>query len=125
MPKKKSGEKFWINHRYFRTYEIAGVLADIAADTIRYLSDLEELTVDDRIPDFLPNWQKTTLVHRFAAWVADRMFAADTSGPYVTIYQPQESGEVEQRAFCRSTLLCMHMVSRMKLLKSLHRMVKL
>ncbi len=85
----------WIDHHYFRTYEIASHLAAIAEEPFAFLCELEEITVDDGIIDFLPNWQKESLVHKFARWVADEMFTRDTSGPYVTLEQVSESGKIE------------------------------
>jgi hypothetical protein len=87
MPKSQNQKpKQWIEHRYFRTYAIAARLATIASEPFAYLHDLEELTVEDGVLDFIQNWKKDTLVHKFARWVADSMFLDDTDGPYVSLH---------------------------------------
>lgn len=77
----------WITHRYFRTYAIAGRLTAIARDPFASIHTLEDLTVNDGVIEFLQNWSKDTVVHKFARWLAHSMFLDDTDGPYVIIYE--------------------------------------
>jgi hypothetical protein len=78
--------RYWLTHGFYRTYAIADRIAAIASSPISYVRELEGLTVDEGILDFLPNWQKESVLHKFAHWVADEMFVEDTSGPYLQDY---------------------------------------
>lgn len=50
-------------------------------DPFAYLRELEGLTVDDGIYDFLPHWQKESALHKFVRFVADEILMNDTDGP--------------------------------------------
>lgn len=79
--------KRWLNHHHYRTYEIALRITQavgLSAD----LRDLDYL--HDWISVYLQPWQKESAIHRFAAVIANEMFAEDTQGPYVEVYEPEE-----------------------------------
>jgi hypothetical protein len=82
--------KNWITHKYFRTYSIASELARVANNPD--FRELEHFFIEDGVLEFTANWQKDTLVHKFARWIADEKFIEDTSGPYVVEYTQSESG---------------------------------
>lgn len=85
--------RFWIEHRYYRTYALAGRVARIANRPDYH--ELEDLTVDGRVFDFIAPWQRKTLLHKFVQWVADDMFIRDTSGPYAVTHEMDGEGRVE------------------------------
>ncbi|MER6826554.1 HNH endonuclease signature motif containing protein [Streptosporangium sp. NPDC000563] len=99
MSRINSEHKKWITHQYFRTYDIADRLTDIARHPLDYLLQLEDLTLDYGVSVFAPSWQKKTMLHRFAERVADEMFATDTEGPYVTKYVIHEPPRFEEKRF--------------------------
>jgi hypothetical protein len=89
------GSKQWLDHRHYRTYEIAlGITRAVGPSGD--LRDLESLA--DDIADFLPAWQKETAVHRFARYIADEMFLEDTQGRYIEVYD-HDSGTIETRRY--------------------------
>lgn len=83
-PREDQDRKRWLDHRHYRTYEIA-IGISRAVGPSADLRDLESLK--DGIADFLPPWQKETAVHKFARFVADDMFLKDTDGRYVEAYE--------------------------------------
>ncbi|QFU89513.1 HNH endonuclease [Amycolatopsis sp. YIM 10] len=89
--------KNWITHRYFRTYPIASRLARVANNPDFH--ELEHFFVEDGVLEFTPNWQKDTLVHKFARWIADEKFIEDTSGPYVLEYKRIENDSYETKRY--------------------------
>jgi hypothetical protein len=89
--------KEWITHGYFRTYEIAGRLAEVAEAPSGH--ELEPLTLDDGILDFLPSWQKDSVVHKFARFIADDMFVDDTSGPYVMVHVRDDEDRIQMERY--------------------------
>jgi hypothetical protein len=78
---RKSVPKEWLDHRHYRTYEIALGITRLVKGTGRF-ERLEFL--DDSIADFLMPWQDVTAVHRFAERVADEAFLKDVDGPYIS-----------------------------------------
>jgi hypothetical protein len=90
-PKLDQDRKHWLDHRHYRTYEVAlGITRAIGPSGD--LRDLESLA--DEIAVFLPPWQKETAVHRFARFIADEMFLQDTQGRYVEVYE-HGSGRIQ------------------------------
>ncbi|MFF5084562.1 HNH endonuclease [Actinoplanes sp. NPDC000266] len=79
----------WINHRHYRTYEIA-LRFTRAVGASADLRDLEFL--NDYIVGFFQPWQHETAVHKFVRVIADEMFLDDTNGPYISIYEQTEVG---------------------------------
>lgn len=78
----------WIEHRYTRTYAIAGRLASLSRSAES--NHLEEFWVGHTEPeDLLPQWQKETVVHRFASWISHSMFLDDCGGRFITFYEPE------------------------------------
>jgi hypothetical protein len=71
----------WMTHEYFRTYRIANAVETIMRDPFAYLRDLEALTIDNGIYDFLPHWQKNSALHKFIRFIADDILMDDTHGP--------------------------------------------
>ncbi|WP_338783130.1 HNH endonuclease signature motif containing protein [Streptomyces sp. DG1A-41] len=71
----------WLTHEYFRTYRIANAVDIITRDPFAYLRELEALTVDNGIYEFLPNWQKDSALHKFIRFIADDILMGDTDGP--------------------------------------------
>ncbi|MFF3642446.1 HNH endonuclease [Streptomyces sp. NPDC002564] len=71
----------WLTHEYFRTYRIANTVDTIMRDPFAYLRELEGLTVDNGIMDFLPHWQRDSALHKFIRYIADDIFMADSHGP--------------------------------------------
>jgi hypothetical protein len=69
-----------LTHEYFRTYRIANVVDAIMRDPLAYLRELEGLTVNDGIYNFLPRWQKESALHKFIRFVADEILMDDTDG---------------------------------------------
>ncbi|MEU6630982.1 HNH endonuclease signature motif containing protein [Streptomyces parvus] len=53
----------------------------IMRDPFSYLRQLEGLTVNDGIYDFLPHWQKDSALHKFIRFIADEILMDDTDGP--------------------------------------------
>ncbi|MFE2991148.1 HNH endonuclease [Streptomyces sp. NPDC059262] len=78
----------WLTHEYFRTYRIANAVDTIMRDPFAYLRELEGLTVDDGIIDFLPHWQKDSALHKFIRFIADDIFMDDSHGPSRVPYGP-------------------------------------
>ncbi|MEU4664190.1 HNH endonuclease signature motif containing protein [Micromonospora chalcea] len=91
--------KLWLNHGYFRTYQIAARISAIASDPIAYIRELEDLTVDNAVLAFLPAWQKESVVHKFAKWISDEIFIEDTSGPYVISDEVVEDGSFTHKRY--------------------------
>lgn len=102
MDESNRDGKYRLSHSYFRTYEIAGHVAEIAYEPDA--RELEGLTVDEGILDFLPNWQKESVVHKFAKWVADDMFCRDTDGPYVTADVRDDSDRIRVERYLQVDL---------------------
>ncbi|MCN0153394.1 HNH endonuclease [Salinispora arenicola] len=96
---RRRSRKRWLTHGFFRTYQIASRISAIAADPIAYLRELEEITVDNAVLDFLPKWQKETVLHKFARWISDEIFIEDTSGPYVIEDVLLDDGKLERRRY--------------------------
>jgi 5-methylcytosine-specific restriction endonuclease McrA len=99
MSKSKPGkeDRYWIEHQYYRTYEIAQEVERIA----RYpdARELEDVTVDDGVLVFAPSWQRDSVVHKFARRSAHEMFSADTDGPYVGLRKISEGPEITYRRY--------------------------
>ncbi|WP_165977118.1 HNH endonuclease [Nonomuraea diastatica] len=91
--------KEWITHRFFRTYDIAEKLSHVAAQPYAFIHDLEDLTIDFGVSEFVPPWQKVTLLHRFASRIAHDMFSEDTSGPYVVRQYLEEPFKVHTKRY--------------------------
>lgn len=72
----------WIDHEYLGTYRIASRVQTIMANHFDYLRELEALTLDFGIADFIPHWQKDTALHKFIRYVADIMLEGENSGDY-------------------------------------------
>jgi HNH endonuclease len=83
-PRPDQDRKRWLDHRHYRTYEIALGITQ-AVGPSGDLRDLEMLA--DGIADYLPPWQKETAVHKFARFIADGMFLEDTEGRYIEVYE--------------------------------------
>jgi len=94
-PRPDQDRKRWLDHRHYRTYEIALGITQ-AVGPSGDLRDLESLA--DGIADFLPPWQKETAVHRFARFIADEMFLEDTQGRYTEVYE-HGSGTIRTRRY--------------------------
>jgi len=77
-------DRQWINHRHYRTYEIA-LRFTRAVGASADLRDLEFL--NDYIIGFFQPWQHETAVHKFARIIADEMFLDDTDGPYLSMHE--------------------------------------
>ncbi|MEU3469808.1 HNH endonuclease signature motif containing protein [Streptomyces sp. NPDC006687] len=77
----KGKKNEWLAHEYFRTYRIANAVETIMRDPFAYLRELEALTVDNGIYDFLPNWQKESALHKFIRFVAEDILMGDAHGP--------------------------------------------
>jgi hypothetical protein len=73
----------WFEHGGYRTYRIAGLLDSISKNPQAYARELEALTLDEAIYNFLQPWSKTTMLHAFARFVADMLFYEDLEGPRV------------------------------------------
>ncbi|MCW3838878.1 HNH endonuclease [Micromonospora yasonensis] len=99
MKNQNRNRKHWLTHGYFRTYQISSRLAAIAQDPIAYIRELEELTVDGAVLAFLRNWQKESVVHKFAKWISDEIFIEDTSGPYVVVDEVLDAGKFERHRY--------------------------
>ncbi|MFF6803535.1 HNH endonuclease [Streptomyces sp. NPDC012616] len=54
----------------------------IADNHINYLRELEALTLEFGISEFIPHWQKDTALHKFIRYVADIMLEDGNSGKY-------------------------------------------
>ncbi|MGW1464543.1 HNH endonuclease [Streptomyces sp. NPDC002308] len=78
----------WLTHEYFRTYRIANTVDTIMRDPFAYLRELEGLTADEGIIDFLPHWQKNSALHKLIRYIADDIFMADSHGPSRVPYGP-------------------------------------
>jgi hypothetical protein len=71
----------WLEHHYFRTYQIAGFAEDVATNPFAYITDLlQGLIADDGIVGFLRPWQKWTALHGFVAFISEALFDADLDG---------------------------------------------
>jgi hypothetical protein len=70
----------WIDHKYLETYRIASYVQEFSRNSINYLRELEGLTVDFGISEFIPHWQKDTSLHKFTRYVIDALFADDNDG---------------------------------------------
>lgn len=67
----------WLHQGGYRTYQLAAFLDTISSDPWNYARDLEALTLDDRIFDFIEPWPKETLLHRFVCFAAPILFDED------------------------------------------------
>ena len=92
---RDSDPRFWITHRYFRTYDIASNVAHMVHSPD--YRELESLANDDGVLAFVSSWQKDTALHRFARWLADEMFVDDTSGPYAWLFDDPTDIAVSHR----------------------------
>jgi hypothetical protein len=82
-PRSDQDHKRWLDHRHYRTYEIAlGITRAVGPSGD--LRDLEWLA--DDVLGFLPPWQRESALHKFARFIADEMFLEDTGGRYITAY---------------------------------------
>jgi hypothetical protein len=73
----------WINHQYFRTYQIADFAEAVSTDA----HFLEGLVVDGGIDAFVKPWQKHSALHRFVAYVTDHLFSNDCNGPRLILVE--------------------------------------
>lgn len=94
MTGQTQSQREWIEHRYFRTYRIAAEFNAIANGYFD-LRELEDLTVDDGILDFVAPWQKENAAQKVARWIADRLFYDDTGGPYVLSHIVESGHPIE------------------------------
>ncbi|MEV4457356.1 HNH endonuclease [Microbispora sp. NPDC049633] len=62
-------EKELLEGRYYRTYLLANLIDQIAANPFAYLNDLEAIFADEGIYPFLASFQKHSALHRFAGSV--------------------------------------------------------
>lgn len=92
----KAGSEQWLEHRHYRTYEIAlGLTRAVGAS-----ADLQDLGfLQEGIADFLLPWQEKTAVHKFARVIADEMFLKDTEGPYIRIHEQDLNGSTLTRRY--------------------------
>lgn len=72
----------WIDHKYLETYRIASYVQAFSRNSINHLRELEGLTVDFGIAEFIPHWQKDTSLHKFTRYVIDIIFANDNDGSH-------------------------------------------
>jgi hypothetical protein len=72
----------WIEHEYLNTYHIASQVQAIAVDHFSYLRELEVLTADYGISDYIPHWQKDTALHKFIRYIAEMILESENSGRY-------------------------------------------
>lgn len=84
-----TNSKEWIVRRGHRTFEIADRLHDLAKNEIYTISRLSD---EERQTEFVSNWSKDTLVHKFARWTAHEMFCDETGGPYVPKIEIKDDG---------------------------------
>ncbi|WP_374982732.1 HNH endonuclease [Streptomyces fradiae] len=57
------------------------MIDSIMRNPFLHLRDLEDLTLDRGIHDFLPPWQKDSALHKFVRFVADDLLMSDSDGP--------------------------------------------
>ncbi|MCL8017687.1 HNH endonuclease [Streptomyces sp. AS02] len=72
----------WIKHEYLYTYRIASKVQAVAEDPMAYIHDLEALTLDFGIAEFIPNWQKDSALHKFIRYIADGIMDRDNTGSW-------------------------------------------
>jgi hypothetical protein len=80
----------WLEHHYFRTYQIADFAEAVVSEPFAFIRDLlQTLVVEDGIFPFLPNWQRYSALHRFVAFIADQLFDSDCEGPNLVRVGPE------------------------------------
>jgi HNH endonuclease len=70
-----------LDSRYYRTYAIAETLDRILKNRFSYVRFIGELFCDGQIFEYLPNFQKSSALHRFSKAVIWCMFYDDLDGP--------------------------------------------
>lgn len=70
----------WINHEYLYTYQIASRVEHVAINFSSYFRELEALTLDLGISDFISHWQKESALHKFIRYIADGILESENSG---------------------------------------------
>ena len=74
-------QRDWLDHRYFRTYQIADYAEGIVTEPFAHLRDLEAFVVEDGVVPLTRPWSKWTALHAFIAFVTDALFQSDCTGP--------------------------------------------
>ena len=81
MSASRDQQRDWLDHRYFRTYQLADYVEGLASEPFAHLRELEAFTVDGQVVQYLAPWPRWSVLHAFIAWVADSLFSSDCSGP--------------------------------------------
>jgi 5-methylcytosine-specific restriction endonuclease McrA len=86
-----SSRKHFIEHGYFRTYDIASLVEEVATTPFAHLrSYLQHFTDHDEILGYLQPWSKVSALHRFVRTIADSIFESDLDGPNLMVFDPDE-----------------------------------
>ncbi|MYS86838.1 HNH endonuclease [Embleya scabrispora] len=81
----------WFRHNYFRTYRISNHVEDVAKNPMSYISDFLQNLVPEGLPvDWILPWQKESILHKFARFIADMTFYNDLNGPTLTVKDPRK-----------------------------------
>ncbi len=107
MPHAPEASPEWFVHRWYRTIDIADRLEQMAAHDFEMAG---RITDEEREFEFIENWPKVTLVHKFARIAADDMFYNETDGPYIpkVILRQQPAGMIRYEHYLTATHALMH-----------------
>ncbi|GGQ58835.1 hypothetical protein GCM10010267_22580 [Streptomyces griseorubens] len=70
----------WLEHQYLYTYRIADRVQELAENHTAHSGDLESLTADFGIAEFIRPWQPDSALHKFIRYAADDLMESDNSG---------------------------------------------
>lgn len=80
MSSRTPNSREWIVRRGHRTFEIAERVHGLANSNIYTMSQIAD---EQRLTEFISNWSKDTLIHKFTRWAAHEMFYSEIDGPYL------------------------------------------
>ncbi|UYM24861.1 hypothetical protein NQP46_20765 [Streptomyces albus] len=70
----------WLEHQYLYTYRIADRVQELAENHTAHFGDLESLTADFGIAEFIRPWQPDSALHKFIRYAADDLMESDNTG---------------------------------------------
>lgn len=80
MKDARRQQREWLEHRYYRTYQIADFAEAVATEPFAHIHDLlESFAAEDRLVPLVLPWQRRSALHHFAAFIADALFDSDLS----------------------------------------------
>jgi hypothetical protein len=82
MSEARRRQREWIEHQYFRTYQVADLAEAVASESFAYMGGLlQDFVAEDQLVSFVAPWQTRSALHRFAAFIAEELFYGDLTGP--------------------------------------------